>query len=104
VLQLTAGVQLDQMAHALHETEARAAAAEASGQQALMDVACLKRGLELAAEQLTKCAGAEVPGTLLRAVARVSRPAGILRQEAEYGWLAGHAVAALLVPCLPANK
>ena len=39
-------------------------------------MACLKRGLELAAEQLTRSAGAEVPGTLLRAVARVRQRQG----------------------------
>lgn len=70
-------VQLDQMAHAVHETEARATAAEASARQSQLDAACLKRGLELAAEQLTKSAGAEVPGTLLRAVARVSCPGAV---------------------------
>ena len=65
--------QLDRQAHALAEAEERAGAAEAAHQQALLDIACLKRGLELAAEQLTRSAGTEVPGTLLRAVARVSR-------------------------------
>lgn len=64
--------QADALAHAQHEAEARAAAAEAAAAAAALDVACLKRGLELAAEQLTKSAGAEVPGTLLRAVARAS--------------------------------
>lgn len=63
--------QLDQQAHDLHGAQARAAAAEEGQQKAQLDVACLKRGLELAAEQLTRSAGAEVPGTLLRAVARV---------------------------------
>lgn len=65
--------QADTLAHAQHEAEARAAAAEAAAAAAALDLACLKRGLELAAEQLTKSAGAEVPSTLLRAVARASR-------------------------------
>ncbi len=58
-------------AHALHDAEARASAAEEAARVAALDSACLKRGLELAAEQLTRSAGAEVPGTLLKAVARV---------------------------------
>ncbi|KAL4427721.1 hypothetical protein ABPG75_001810 [Micractinium tetrahymenae] len=62
--------QLDSQAHALHEAEARASAAEEAARVAALDAACLKRGLELAAEQLTRSAGAEVPGTLLKAVAR----------------------------------
>jgi uncharacterized protein YhaN len=67
--------QLDQMAHALHEAERRAEKAEAEAQQSHLDAACVKRGLELAAEQLTKSVGAEVPSTLLQAVARVSAAA-----------------------------
>lgn len=67
-----ASEQLDQQTHALAEAEARAGAAEEARAAAQLDVACLKRGLELAAEQLTRSAGAEVPCTLLRAVARVS--------------------------------
>jgi hypothetical protein len=59
------------MAHAAHEAECRAAEAEEAAQRAHMEAACLKRGLELAAEQLTRSTGAEVPGTLLEAVARV---------------------------------
>lgn len=63
-------------AHALHEAEARASEAEDAARVAGLDAACLKRGLELAAEQLTRSAGAEVPGTLLKAVARVRGLAG----------------------------
>lgn len=55
----------------------RAAAAEEAHQKAQLDVACLKRGLELAAEQLTRSTGAEVPSTLLRAVARVRWEGGL---------------------------
>lgn len=63
-------------AHALHEAEARASVAEEAARAAALDAACLRRGLELAAEQLTRSAGAEVPGTLLKAVARVRGLAG----------------------------
>ncbi|KAI7842691.1 hypothetical protein COHA_003622 [Chlorella ohadii] len=62
--------QLERQELALVAAEERATAAEAALHKSQLDVACLKRGLELAAEQLTRSAGAEVPGTLLRAVAR----------------------------------
>lgn len=79
--------QLDALAHALAEAEACGAEAQAAAQAAQLDVACLKRGLELAAEQLTKSAGAEVPGTLLRAVARVRHYSGTVPHEQILYWI-----------------
>ena len=63
------------------EAEARAAAAEAAAAAAAAaaqaqagEASSLRRGLELAAEQLTRAAGAEGPSTLLLAVAKVRGP------------------------------
>eukprot|EP00887_Chlorella_sp_A99_P003111 scaffold9.g3111.t1 len=62
--------QLDVAVHRLSEAEARAHSAEEAAQHLERDVALLQRGIELAAEQLTRAAGVEVPTTLLMAVAR----------------------------------
>lgn len=77
VLSTPACLQLERQELALAAAEERATAAEAALHKSQLDVACLKRGLELAAEQLTRSAGAEVPGTLLRAVARVRLGGGL---------------------------
>lgn len=63
--------QTDHLAQQLRLAEARAATAEEAQQRQQQEVAFLKRATELAAEQLTKSAGAEVPATLLVALARV---------------------------------
>lgn len=64
--------QVEDMAHQLQLAESRAASAEEALQRQKQEQAYLKRGIELAAEQLTKSSGTEVPTTLLMAVARVS--------------------------------
>lgn len=62
------------MAETLRLAESRVAIAQDAQQQAEEEVAFLKRGIDLAAEQLTKSAGAEVPSTLLVALAKVGTP------------------------------
>lgn len=63
--------QLDAARHSLTEAQARARTAEEAATHQAAEAALLRRGIELAAEQLTQSVGAEVPTTLLMAVARV---------------------------------
>ena len=59
------------MAQQLRLAEGRAAAAEEARQRQQEEAAFLRRGIDLAAEQLTKSGAGEVPAALLVSLARV---------------------------------
>jgi hypothetical protein len=88
--------------------EGRAAAAEEARQRQQEEAAFLRRGIDLAAEQLTKSAGADVPAALLTSLARVRAlwerpadssllwPASNTRFQIRHGWCRSLGTAFLL--------